>query len=190
MFVSPIMLTAKIISIILIASVPQTQHCSHIVLGFPEISVCGHLQLQALRVRPQPNVSHRPCYFLLCDFAEDNVLFSAVEYFISVWLAYCLCNVSCFFFFFNQDSTMYLEHSHTWDCCRLGFITKAWPPRSFKYTGATLFRAHLSCVSLSAPQSKRCMNYITRLYSGAKTKKSAQHWKLGGKHSRVPESIV
>ncbi|NP_062338.3 cytotoxic and regulatory T-cell molecule isoform 2 precursor [Mus musculus] len=44
--------------------------------------------------------------------------------------------------------------------------------------------------SSQAPQSKRCMNYITRLYSGAKTKKSAQHWKLGGKHSRVPESIV
>ncbi|XP_076780901.1 cytotoxic and regulatory T-cell molecule isoform X2 [Arvicanthis niloticus] len=41
-----------------------------------------------------------------------------------------------------------------------------------------------------AAQSKRCMNYITRLYSGVKTKKSAQHWKLEGKHSRVPESIV
>ncbi|XP_028722133.1 cytotoxic and regulatory T-cell molecule [Peromyscus leucopus] len=41
-------------------------------------------------------------------------------------------------------------------------------------------------------QSKRCMNYITRLYSGAKTmrKENAQHWKLGGKNSRVPESIV
>ncbi|XP_029337616.1 cytotoxic and regulatory T-cell molecule isoform X3 [Mus caroli] len=44
--------------------------------------------------------------------------------------------------------------------------------------------------SSQAPQSQHCMNYITRLYSGAKTKKSAQHWKLGGKHSRVPESIV
>ncbi|GAB1294091.1 Cytotoxic and regulatory T-cell molecule [Apodemus speciosus] len=41
-----------------------------------------------------------------------------------------------------------------------------------------------------APRSKRCMNYITRLYSGAKTKKSAQHWKLEGKHSCIPESIV
>ncbi|XP_041513544.1 cytotoxic and regulatory T-cell molecule [Microtus oregoni] len=41
-------------------------------------------------------------------------------------------------------------------------------------------------------QSKHCMNYITRLYSGAKTKRKekAQHWKLEGKHSRVPESIV
>ncbi|XP_015855204.3 cytotoxic and regulatory T-cell molecule [Peromyscus maniculatus bairdii] len=41
-------------------------------------------------------------------------------------------------------------------------------------------------------QSKRCMNYITRLYSGAKTKRkeNVQHWKLGGKNSRVPESIV
>ncbi|XP_028611663.1 cytotoxic and regulatory T-cell molecule [Grammomys surdaster] len=44
--------------------------------------------------------------------------------------------------------------------------------------------------SSQASQSKRCMNYITRLYSGAKTKKSAQHWRLEGKHSRVPESIV
>ncbi|XP_052044579.1 cytotoxic and regulatory T-cell molecule isoform X2 [Apodemus sylvaticus] len=41
-----------------------------------------------------------------------------------------------------------------------------------------------------APQSKRCMNYIMRLYSGAKTKKSAQHWKLEGKPSCFPESIV
>lgn len=41
-----------------------------------------------------------------------------------------------------------------------------------------------------ASQSKHCMNYIMRLYSGAKTKKSARHWKLEGKHSRVPESIV
>ncbi|XP_051011791.1 cytotoxic and regulatory T-cell molecule isoform X2 [Acomys russatus] len=40
-------------------------------------------------------------------------------------------------------------------------------------------------------KSKHCMNYITRLYSGAKTKKeNAQHWKLEGRHSRVPESIV
>nr|XP_015855204.2 cytotoxic and regulatory T-cell molecule isoform X1 [Peromyscus maniculatus bairdii] len=41
-------------------------------------------------------------------------------------------------------------------------------------------------------QSKHCMNYITRLYSGAKTKRkeNAQHWKLEGKNSRVPESIV
>ncbi|XP_059122829.1 cytotoxic and regulatory T-cell molecule isoform X1 [Peromyscus eremicus] len=41
-------------------------------------------------------------------------------------------------------------------------------------------------------QSKRCMNYITRLYSGAKTKRkeNVQHWKLEGKNSRVPESIV
>ncbi|XP_021498731.1 cytotoxic and regulatory T-cell molecule [Meriones unguiculatus] len=35
-------------------------------------------------------------------------------------------------------------------------------------------------------QSKRCMNYITRLYSGAK----AKHCKPEDKHSRVPESIV
>lgn len=55
---------------------------------------------------------------------------------------------------------------------------------------ATLFKTRLSCVSLSASQSKHCMNYIMRLYSGAKTKKSARHWKLEGKHSRVPESIV
>ncbi|EDL95237.1 cytotoxic and regulatory T cell molecule (predicted) [Rattus norvegicus] len=41
-----------------------------------------------------------------------------------------------------------------------------------------------------ASQSKHCMNYIMRLYSGAKTKKSARHWKMEGKHSRVPESIV
>ncbi|XP_038179934.1 cytotoxic and regulatory T-cell molecule isoform X2 [Arvicola amphibius] len=41
-------------------------------------------------------------------------------------------------------------------------------------------------------QSKHCMNYITRLYSGTKTKRKekAQHWKPEGKHSRVPESIV
>ncbi|XP_036047499.1 cytotoxic and regulatory T-cell molecule isoform X2 [Onychomys torridus] len=41
-------------------------------------------------------------------------------------------------------------------------------------------------------QSKRCMSYITRLYSGARTKRKekAQHWKLEGKNSRVPESIV
>ncbi|CAO2635390.1 Cytotoxic and regulatory T-cell molecule [Lemmus lemmus] len=44
----------------------------------------------------------------------------------------------------------------------------------------------------SQSKSHRCMNYITRLYSGAKPKRkaSAQHWKLEGQHSRVPESIV
>ncbi|CAH6863816.1 cytotoxic and regulatory T-cell molecule [Phodopus roborovskii] len=41
-------------------------------------------------------------------------------------------------------------------------------------------------------RSKHCMNYITQLYSGVKTKRkeNAQRWKLEGKHSRVPESIV
>ncbi|KAL1781974.1 cytotoxic and regulatory T-cell molecule isoform X1 [Sigmodon hispidus] len=41
-------------------------------------------------------------------------------------------------------------------------------------------------------QSKRYLNYITGLYSEAKAKRkeNAQHWKLEGKHSRVPESIV
>ncbi|ERE76792.1 Immunoglobulin V-set containing protein [Cricetulus griseus] len=38
-------------------------------------------------------------------------------------------------------------------------------------------------------QSKHCMNYITQLYSGVKTKRkeNVQRWKLEGKHSRVPE---
>ncbi|KAL6032523.1 hypothetical protein STEG23_023297, partial [Scotinomys teguina] len=41
-------------------------------------------------------------------------------------------------------------------------------------------------------QSKRCMNYITRLYSGAKTKRkgSVQHWKLEGKNSREQFEIL
>ncbi|KAF7476383.1 cytotoxic and regulatory T-cell molecule isoform X1 [Marmota monax] len=40
--------------------------------------------------------------------------------------------------------------------------------------------------------SKRCMNYITRLYSEAKTKKkeNAEHSKLEGRHTPIPESIV
>uniref|UniRef100_A0A8C5KKG2 Cytotoxic and regulatory T cell molecule n=1 Tax=Jaculus jaculus TaxID=51337 RepID=A0A8C5KKG2_JACJA len=40
--------------------------------------------------------------------------------------------------------------------------------------------------------SKRCMNYITRFYSEARTKRkeNLQHWKLEGKHAGIPESIV
>ncbi|XP_019574140.2 cytotoxic and regulatory T-cell molecule isoform X1 [Rhinolophus sinicus] len=40
--------------------------------------------------------------------------------------------------------------------------------------------------------SKSCMNYITQLYSEAKTKKkkNAQHLKLKGEHAHMPESIV
>ncbi|XP_008824248.1 cytotoxic and regulatory T-cell molecule isoform X2 [Nannospalax galili] len=40
--------------------------------------------------------------------------------------------------------------------------------------------------------SKRCMSYITRLYSDAKTKRkeNARHSKLEGEHTHIPESIV
>lgn len=41
-------------------------------------------------------------------------------------------------------------------------------------------------------RSKSCMDYITQLYSEAKThrKKNTQHTKLKGKQARIPESIV
>ncbi|XP_010616340.1 cytotoxic and regulatory T-cell molecule isoform X2 [Fukomys damarensis] len=38
--------------------------------------------------------------------------------------------------------------------------------------------------------SKRCMNYIARLYSEAKTKKNVQHSQLEEKCTHIPESIV
>nr|XP_040141330.1 cytotoxic and regulatory T-cell molecule isoform X1 [Ictidomys tridecemlineatus] len=53
-----------------------------------------------------------------------------------------------------------------------------------------LRKAHV--IWKKASHSKRCMNYITRLYSEAKTKKkeNAEHSKLEGKHTHIPESIV
>lgn len=49
-----------------------------------------------------------------------------------------------------------------------------------------------SMTFFSASHSKSCMNYITQLYSEAKTKKkkNAQHLKLKGEHAHIPESIV
>ncbi|KAM6172511.1 cytotoxic and regulatory T-cell molecule [Erethizon dorsatum] len=44
--------------------------------------------------------------------------------------------------------------------------------------------------SSQTSHSKRCMNYIARLYSGAKTKKNAQHSQLKEKCTHIPESIV
>ncbi|KAL2807416.1 cytotoxic and regulatory T-cell molecule isoform 2 precursor [Daubentonia madagascariensis] len=53
-----------------------------------------------------------------------------------------------------------------------------------------LRKAHVTWKKASHP--KRCINYITKLYSDAKTKRkeNAQQSKLKEKHTHIPESIV